>query len=107
MAAGGVVDELRRVLGPDRVRTGTAELSLYRRDAGHMAGEAAVVCFPISTEEVAACVRVAALAGIPFVARGSGTGLAGGAVPPEGAIVISLTKMNRIRTVDPQARRAW
>ena len=82
MTAGAVVDELRRVLGTDRVRTGAAELSLYRRDAGHMTGEAAVVCFPVSTDEVANCLRVAAAAGVPFVARGSGTGLAGGAVPP-------------------------
>jgi glycolate oxidase len=66
-----------------------------------------VVCFPLTTDEVAACVRVAIGAGVPFVARGSGTGLAGGAVPPEGAVVISLTKMNAIRSVDPVARRAW
>ena len=100
-------DDLRRAIGADRVREGGAELSLYRRDAGHMAGAASVVCFPVSTVEVAACVRVADAAGVPFVARGSGTGLAGGAVPPDGAVVISLTKMDRIRSVDPDARRAW
>jgi glycolate oxidase len=107
MVAAGVVGELRRALAPERVRDGTAELELYRRDAGHMNGSAAVVCFPLDTAEVAACVRVSAEAGRPFVARGSGTGLAGGAVPPDGAVVISLTKMNRIRSVDPVARRAW
>ena len=107
MTAGAVVDELRRVLGTDRVRTGAAELSLYRRDAGHMTGEAAVVCFPVSTDEVANCLRVAAAAGVPFVARGSGTGLAGGAVPPSGAVVVALTKMNRIRSIDAHARQAW
>jgi glycolate oxidase len=100
-------EELQRVLGPNRVRDSGAELALYRRDAGHMTGVASVVCFPTTTAEVAACVRVAADAGVPFVARGSGTGLAGGAVPPDGAVVISLTKMNRIRTVDPTTRRAW
>jgi glycolate oxidase len=102
-----LLDELRRVLGAERVRDSGAELSLYRRDAGHMAGVASVVCFPTTTADVAACVRVAADTGVPFVARGSGTGLAGGAVPPEGAVVISLTKMNRIRDVDPATRRAW
>jgi glycolate oxidase len=102
-----LLEQLQRVLGPERVRDSGAELSLYRRDAGHMAGVASVVCFPTTTAEVAACVRVAADAGVPFVARGSGTGLAGGAVPPEGAVVISLTKMNRIRAVDPNTRRAW
>ncbi len=100
-------EELRAAIGTDRVRDGGAELSLYRRDAGHMTGAACVVCFPITTAEVAACVRIADVAGIPFVARGSGTGLAGGAVPPDGAVVISLTKMNRIRSVDPDMRRAW
>jgi glycolate oxidase len=100
-------EDLQRVLGPQRVRDSGAELSLYRRDAGHMAGVASVVCFPTTTAEVAACVRVAVDAGVPFVARGSGTGLAGGAVPPEGAVVISLTKMNKIRAVDPDSRRAW
>ena len=44
---------------------------------------------------------------MPFVARGSGTGLAGGAVPPDGAVVIATTKMNRVLSVDPAARRAW
>ncbi len=100
-------EQLRNAIGADRVRDGDAELSLYRRDAGHMAGAAAVVCFPISTAEVAACVRVADATAVPFVARGSGTGLAGGAVPPDGAVVISLTKMTRVRSIDPDARRAW
>jgi glycolate dehydrogenase FAD-linked subunit len=102
-----VRDQLRDALDPARVRDSGSELSLYRRDASHMTGTASVVCFPLTTAEVAACVRVAASAGLPFVARGSGTGLSGGAVPPEGAVVISLTKMNRIRSIDPVGRRAW
>ncbi len=106
-ASAALGEELRNAIGADRVRDGGAELSLYRRDAGHMTGAASVVCFPVSTAEVAACVRVATAAAVPFVARGSGTGLAGGAVPPDGAVVISLTKMNRIRSVDADARRAW
>jgi glycolate oxidase len=106
-ASAALAEELRKAIGADRVRDGSAELSLYRRDAGHMAGVASVVCFPVSTAEVAACVGVASAAAVPFVARGSGTGLAGGAVPPDGAVVISLTKMNWIRSIDPDARRAW
>jgi glycolate oxidase len=72
-----------------------------------MEGRATVVCFPLTASEVQACVRVAGDHGVPFVARGSGTGLAGGAVPPEGAIVISTTKMNRVLSVDRTTRRAW
>ena len=80
-----LVDDLRAALAPDRVRAEPLELSLYgtRRVGAH--GPRRVVCFPLSTEEVQACVRVAAAHGRPFVARGSGTGLAGGAVPLDGA----------------------
>jgi glycolate oxidase len=103
----GPVADLRKALAPERVRDGVTELSLYRHDASHMEGAAVAVCFPLSTDEVRACVEVANRYRVPFVARGSGTGLAGGAVPPNGAIVISTTKMNRVLSVDPLARRAW
>jgi glycolate oxidase len=102
-----VVAELRDAIGADKVRDGATELSLYRRDASGMQGAASAVCFPTTTAEVQACVTIAARHGIAFVPRGSGTGLAGGAVPPDGAIVISTTKMNRVVSVDPPARRAW
>jgi len=65
------------------------------------------VCFPRSTEDVAAAVRVAARHDVPFVARGSGTGLAGGATPLDDAIVIVTTQMNRVLDVDPVERIAW
>ncbi|MFZ9627766.1 MAG: FAD-linked oxidase C-terminal domain-containing protein [Ilumatobacteraceae bacterium] len=102
-----VIAELRRVIDPSRVHTDTAELGLYRRDASNIEGRAGVVCFPIDTAEVQACVRVAARHGVPFVARGAGTGLAGGAVPLDGAIVIVTTKMNRVLSVDAVNRIAW
>ncbi len=102
-----MVAALRRALPSDRVRDGRTELSLYRRDASHMEGTAIAVCFPTSTEEVRACVEAAVRHDTPFVARGAGTGLAGGAVPPEGAVVISTMKMTRILGVDPVNRRAW
>ena len=65
------------------------------------------MCFPRSTEDVAAAVRVAARHDVPFVARGSGTGLAGGATPLDDAIVIVTTQMNRVLDVDPVERIAW
>ncbi len=102
-----IVADLRARLGADRVRDGATELALYRKDASGMQGAAAAVCFPTTTDEVRACVEVAAAHDVPFVARGSGTGLAGGAVPPDGAIVVATTKMNRLLSVDPTARRAW
>lgn len=102
-----VIAGLRTLLGSDRVRTGATELGLYRRDASNIVGSAGVVCFPETTAEVREVVRIAVRHDTPFVARGSGTGLAGGATPLDGAIVVSLTKMNRILTVDPVNRLAW
>lgn len=102
-----LIRELRGVLGDDRVRTGSTELALYSRDASNIGGATSVVCLPVSTEEVQQCVRIAGRHRTPFVARGSGTGLAGGAVPLDGAVVIALTKMNRVLSVDVENRQAW
>ena len=57
--------------------------------------------FPTTTAEVQACVQIAVRHGRPFVARGAGTGLAGGATPLDDAVVIVTTKMNRVLSVDP------
>ena len=70
-------------------------------------GNAVAVCWPRSAADVAAAVRIARRHGRPFVARGSGTGLAGGATPLDDALVIVTTQMNRILDIDPQARVAW
>ncbi len=56
---------------------------------------------------MAFAVRTANRCRVPFVARGSGTGLAGGATPIDGALVIALTRMNRVLEVDAEARVAW
>ena len=107
VAPARLVGDLRAALGKDRVHTGPTELNLYRRDGSNMEGSSSVICFPTSTEEVQACVQAARRHGVPFVARGSGTGLAGGAVPLHGAVVIVTTKMNRVLSVDLDCRQAW
>ncbi len=107
MTVSDLIDDLRAAIGPDRVRTGATELSLYRRDASNMEGAAAVVCFPENTDEVQAVVRVTAAHDVPFVARGSGTGLAGGAVPLDRAVIVATSKMNRVLDVDAANRMAW
>ena len=102
-----LVEELRAALAPDRVHIDGLELALYGRDASLERGEAAVVCFPTSVEEVQACVRLARRHGRPFVPRGAGTGLAGGAVPRQRPVMIVTTRMNRILEVDTAQRVAW
>ncbi len=102
-----VIAALREAIGSDAVLTDSAERALYRKDASNMEGRTSVVCLPDSTDQVAACVRIAAEHGVAFVARGSGTGLAGGAVPMDDAIVIAVTRMNAILSVDTDNRMAW
>jgi glycolate oxidase len=103
--------ELGAALAGDRVRSDPLELALYARDASLMEGRAAVVCFPLDTDEVQAAVRIARAHGRAIVPRGSGTGLAGGAVPVSAdgvpPVVIVTTKMDRILEVDPDDRVAW
>ena len=102
-----LVAELGAALSRDRVRIGGTELALYRRDASNIEGQAGVVCFPTNADEVQACVRVAVRHGVPFIARGAGTGLSGGATPLDDAVMIVTTKMNRVLSVDPVNRLAW
>jgi glycolate oxidase len=72
--------------------------------AGGLAGP---ICFPISTTEVQAIMRISAAHGRAIVPRGAGTGLAGGAIPLGGPVVVATTKMNRILDVDVDNRVAW
>jgi glycolate oxidase len=65
----------------------------------------AAVCLPEATEQVQAVVRACAAHRVPFVARGAGTGLSGGALPVAEGIVISLARMNRVLEVDLDSQR--
>jgi glycolate oxidase len=65
----------------------------------------ALVALPACAEEVQAVVRLCNEEGIPFVARGAGTGLSGGALPVAGGIVISLARLTRILEIDLE--RGW
>jgi glycolate oxidase len=102
-----LLQDLRQALGPDRARAEPLELALYARDAGVARGRAAAVCFPQSADDVVAAVRVAARHDRPFVARGSGTGLAGGATPVDDPVVIVTTQLDHILEVNEVERYAW
>ena len=101
-----LIDDLRAVLDHDRVLEEPLELYLFSRDSSLMRGEATCVVFPETTEEVAEVVKVAEAAGVPIVARGAGTGLAAGASPTEGGIVLVTTSLNETE-IDVENRTAW
>ncbi len=71
----------------------------------HKAMPKAVV-FPRNTEEVAAVVKYCYTNQLPFLARGAGTGLSGGAIPLNGEVIISLVRMKKLLHVDTENRRA-
>ena len=102
-----VADRFREVLSADRVIEHPLERGLYARDGSVSAGECGLVVLPDTTHEVAACMRLAQELDLAVVPRGSGTGLAGGAVPLDGALVLSLARMRRIVRVDPDTPCAW
>jgi glycolate oxidase len=95
------------VLGPENVIRDHARLRSYECDG--LTGYRVVpslVLLPRTADEVAAAVRVCAAHGVPFVARGAGTGLSGGALPVADGVVISLQRLRRVLEVDPVDRIA-
>jgi glycolate oxidase len=93
--------EMEALLGPGAVLSDPDELLVYESDGLTMFRALAdFVVFPASAEQVSALVKLASREGLPFVARGAGTGLSGGCLPAEGGLVISLMRMNRVLEVD-------
>ncbi len=103
-----VVRDLERQVDVPHVYTRAADLAAYAYDSWGASGERHlpdVVVFPGTTEEVAGVVEVCAFHGVPVIPRGAGTGYASGATPSKGGAVVSLTRMNRVLGVEPDALR--
>jgi glycolate oxidase subunit GlcD len=96
----GVVGDAAVVTDPDRLLVYESDgLTQYRYPPG-------AVVLPGTTEELREVVGILAEAKLPFVPRGAGTGLSGGALAAEGAVVIGTARMNRILELDVPNRRA-
>jgi glycolate oxidase subunit GlcD len=105
--SGDLALELAAIVGPRWVRSRRAELTVFRAD-GLPTHEATprLAVLPSSRAEVVAVVRHLHLCGVPFVARGAGTGLSGGALAAEDAVLVVLTRLNRVLRIDRANRRA-
>ncbi len=102
-----ITAKLRRILEPASIVEDETELLVYECDGLPLfKHKPDIVVFPATTEQVAQIVRVANEYGIPFLPRGAGTGLSGGAFAAEGGILIELQRMNRILTIDLENRFA-
>jgi FAD/FMN-containing dehydrogenase len=98
-----LIPQLRAAVGAAHVLT-EGDLSAWETDwRKRTRGKALAVVRPGSTAEVAAVVRACAAAGTPVVPQGGNTGLVVGGVPDESGreVVLSLTRLNRVRAIDP------
>jgi glycolate oxidase len=92
---------LRAIVGSKNVLTSPEDTIPYGFDGtAALKGPAEIVVLPGSTEEISAVVKFAADSGRAIVTRGSGTGLSGGSVPSEGCIILCLTRLDKILSVD-------
>src|SRR5437588_2896300 len=95
-----LVGRLQGICGPEHVLTHPDALATYRSDGlAHYRQTPLAAVLPSSAEEVQRVVTTCFEAGIPWVARGSGTGLSGGALPVAEGVLIVLARMRRIVSV--------
>ena len=101
-----ILQEFRNLVGDRGIISSTDELHTYECDGlTNFRVLPLAVLLPADTQQVQNIVRICHRERIPFVARGSGTGLSGGALPVKNGIVISLARMNRILEVDLENAR--
>lgn len=101
-----LIQTLQAVVGARHVLLEKEDVIVYEQDGSIFRVLPEMVVLPADVAQVAEVVRAARVAGVPIVPRGSGTGLAGGAVPAEGGIVLSLARLNRIVEVDQRSALA-
>jgi len=102
-----LADELCAIVGADGVVSAPEELLVYECDAYTLEKSLPqVVVLPRTTEEVIAIVKLCARQNIPIIPRGAGTSLSGAVLAVTGGVMITLSRMNRILSVDYRNRRA-
>ena len=107
MAPDHILSVLQKIYPPERLLTKPAQLVPYETDAltAYRKHPMAVV-IPENQPEVIDTVRLCNQYQVPFVPRGSGTSLSGGALPVEGGILIALNRLNKILRLEPEERLA-
>lgn len=100
-----LIDDLRALIGPAHVLTG-ADAAAYGRDwMGEYEWQPLAVLRPANRDEVAGILRLASAAGVAVVPSAGRTGITGASVA-EGALMLSVERLNRIRAIKPEARLA-
>ncbi|TFH41572.1 MAG: FAD-binding oxidoreductase, partial [ANME-2 cluster archaeon] len=95
-----LIKKLQDIVTPSRITNDPAELYCYSSDASYIRANPEYVVMPCTTTEVSEIVKLANNQHISLVPRGAGTGLAGGAVPLCGGIVLDMSRMNRLLEIN-------
>ncbi len=107
VALAAVAERARELMPRDRVITDHARLRTYECDGlAHYRVTPALVVMPDDAAQLAGVVRACAENGVPFVARGAGTGLSGGALPHADGVLIVTSRMRTVRELRPEDQRA-
>ncbi len=106
MRSSALVDHLRKIAGRDAVLDRSEDLMLYEYDAGVRKSTPSAVVFPQTTSQVSQIMRLASAEGVKVVPRGAGTGLSGGAIALDSAVVLAFSRMNRVLEIDAANQRA-
>lgn len=107
MQTAQALQELEALVGSHNVLSSRAERTVYGYDASVFRGsELFAVVFPETTLQVSHLVTWCRHHRVPYVARGTGTGISGGAIPTHGGIIIELSRMNRVLEIDLENRLA-
>ncbi|MBT3887709.1 MAG: FAD-binding protein [Nitrosomonadaceae bacterium] len=96
--------QLQSLLPPDRIYTDPVDCYAYAYDNSQKIYPPDMVAFPLTTDEIQAIVLLCNKHKVPLTPRGRGTGTAGGSIPEQGGIALSLERMLRINVVDPANR---
>jgi D-lactate dehydrogenase len=106
MNSSALLSSLQSLFPADRLFTDPVDCYAYSYDNSRNFRPPIAVVFPLTTEEVQAVVKLCYEHKIPVVPRGRGTGTAGGSVPEQGGVALSLERMNRLLSIDPDNRMA-
>lgn len=101
-----LITELTNIVGNAGVLHEPEEILVYEYDASFGTHPPDVIVLPTTTPQVSQITKLAARYNLPLVVRGAGTGLSGGAIPLKGGILVVLTRMADIRSIDFRNRRA-
>ena len=102
-----LIARLKAVLPSDGLLTTPEAMGVYESDGlAAYRGLPGLVALPRTAEEVRLTLAACYELGVPLVARGAGTGLSGGALPFPGCVLLSLSRLNHILSLDPEARTA-